>query len=69
MCDLGSKMMNFFACKKREKTGVYGFPIYRQTQAIRQISADFRTTDNLTAAGSQNHRQNHIEKSIHVQTV
>ncbi len=26
MCDLGSKMMDFFACKKREKTGVYDFP-------------------------------------------
>ena len=25
MCDLESKMMDFFACKKREKTGVYDF--------------------------------------------
>ena len=42
MCDSGAKMTDFFAYKKREKTGGMRFHIYWKTQLIRQISANFR---------------------------
>lgn len=65
MCDLGSKMTAFSSVRDTKRQGRM-IPISQLTPLIRQISADFRPADKVTAADSQNHRQNHIEKSIHV---